>query len=559
MPTASSFDLRTRPWLPVRTLSGATEELSLVDVFTRARELQGLAGEVPTQSLALYRLLLAVLHRAVPWAGTDPVTQWARAWRGEVPLAELAVIHLEQHAERFDLLHPATPFYQVADLRTAKDGTSPLTSLIADVPNNEQYFTTRAGRDLESIALAEAARWLVHAQAYDPSGIKSGAVGDARVKGGKGYPIGTAWVGGLGAVLVEGADLHETLLLNLVLAGQDGTGWSGSDTAVWERPAHGPAVEAQDRRPVGPADLLTWQSRRMRLAVTGDRVTGVVIANGDPLGPQNRHVLETMTAWRRSEPQEKKLGLPLVYMPRTHQPTRALWRGLPALLPQTQGGSARGQVGEGLPAGVLVWLNRVLDAGHLAEDAPLRTRAVGMEYGSNNSVIAEVVDDALLVHAVLLGERGDVLRDVAFRAVAAADEAATALANLAGNVAAAAGGETEGPRDRARESAYFALDAPFRTWLGSLRPGVGSQERRTAWERFVEQAVRELGQEVVGGAGTPAWVGREVRGRYVSSPLAEAWFLAALRKTLVLATEARRAERDHDRDVTVPTTGRSTR
>ncbi len=542
----ASFDLRREPWLLVRTLAGDVEEVSLLDAFARAHELQGVAGEIPTQAFALHRLLLAVLHRAVPWRRDELVEHWGEAWRGEVDLAGHVEAYLAGHADRFDLLHPETPFFQVAGLRTAKDEASRLTSLIPDVPNNAQYFTTRAGASLERISLAEAARWVVHTQAFDPSGIKSGAVGDPRVKGGKGYPIGTAWCGQLGGLLVEGATLHQTSLLNLVLADRDGEPWPAGDSAVWERAPQGPTVEAPDRRPAGPADLLTWQSRRVRLAVTSGEVTGVVVANGDPLRPANRHLLESAAAWRRSPAQEKALKLPLVYMPRTHQPARALWRGLPALLPLAEQGDARGGAEEGLAPPVLRWLAGLVDDERLPEDLPLRTRAVGVEYGSNSSVIDDVVDDALVVHAVLLGEHGVVLRRSALDAVEAAKNAADALGSLAGNVAAAAGGDAEGPRDRARELAYFALDAPYRAWLASLVPGVDDQERRAVWERHVDAVVRGLGAEVVENAGAPAWVGREVRGRqgsrHVSSSLAEAWFRAALRKALVLAGPASRTD-----------------
>ncbi len=538
----ASFDLRHEPWLLVRTLAGDVEEVSLMEAFTRAHELQGLAGEVPTQVFALNRLLLAILHRAVPWRRDELTEHWHEAWRGEVDLAGHVAQHLADHADRFDLLHPGTPFYQVAGLRTAKDGVSPLTSLIPDVPNNAQYFTTRAGSSLARISLAEAARWVVHTQAFDPSGIKSGAVGDPRVKGGKGYPIGTAWCGQLGGLLVEGATLHQTLLLNLVLADRDGEPWPTDDSAVWERAPQGPTVEAPDRWPTGPADLLTWQSRRVRLAVTGGEVTGVIVANGDPLRPANRHQLESATAWRRSTAQEKALKLPLVYMPRTHQPARALWRGLPALLPLAEQSDGRGRAEEGLPPLVLDWLARLVEDEHLPDDLALRTRAIGVEYGSNSSVIDELVDDALLVHAVLLGEHGVALRRCALDAVEAAKNAADALVNLAGNVAAAAGGDVDGPRERARELAYFALDAPYRTWLASLVPGADAHGRRTVWERHVDRTVRGLGAEMLENAGAPAWVGREVHGRqgsrHVSSSLAEAWFRAALRKALVLARPA---------------------
>ena len=89
----------------------------------------------------------------------------------------------------------------------------------------------------ERLSFAEAARWVVHAHAYDTSGIKTGAVGDPRVKGGKVYPLGVAWAGTLGGVFVEGENLRETLLLNLVAFDTDNLRIDpDEDRPAWRRP-----------------------------------------------------------------------------------------------------------------------------------------------------------------------------------------------------------------------------------------------------------------------------------------------------------------------------------
>ncbi|MCZ9341096.1 type I-E CRISPR-associated protein Cse1/CasA, partial [Streptomyces sp. TRM76130] len=56
---------------------------------------------------------------------------------------------------------------------------------------------------------AEAARWLVTTQAYDTSGTKQPYRTERSAEGGLGNRFG--------CVLVEGASLHETLLLNMQL------------------------------------------------------------------------------------------------------------------------------------------------------------------------------------------------------------------------------------------------------------------------------------------------------------------------------------------------------
>src|SRR5699024_6516957 len=79
--------------------------------------------------------------------------------------------------DRFDLLDPVKPFMQVADLHTKSGAFSEIQRIVPEA--EDEYFTMRAGRGRDSLSFAEAARWLIYAQAYDYSGIKSGAEGDA--------------------------------------------------------------------------------------------------------------------------------------------------------------------------------------------------------------------------------------------------------------------------------------------------------------------------------------------------------------------------------------------
>ena len=527
-----TFNLVDEPWITVVTTDGRCEDVSLLNAFVRARGITRIVGEVPTQSFAILRLLLAVLHRAS--GGPQSVEQWVHArddWDDAVGWVRgyLAAFH-----ERFDLRDPAMPFFQVADLRSASDGVSGLAKLIADVPNGEPYFTTRIGRGIERISWAEAARWLVHVHAFDPAGIRTGAVGDPRAKGGKGYPIGPGWAGQLGGVHVVGETLAETLLLDLVVPHEIDVMSGPADLPPWERP---PQDQCEDHsnggQPRGLVDLYTWQARRVRLDGDSEGVTGLVLAQGDRMTPQNRQTLEPLTGWRFSEPQTKKHGTQ-TYMPREHSAERAFWRGLSGLLPQvsdTVAGSAPARYQE---PGVLQWVAKLrwrgeLTAGHV------RVRAIGVRYVSNQSTFDEIVDDELVVPLALLTDA--VLAQAAVDGVAEAEAAVNQLANLAHNVALAAGASTEdeGPRERARERAYSQLDVPYRRWLIRLGEADDVRESRVAWQRELNDLAYGLSRDLVEQAGTAAWVGRRVKGRHVDLGLAEAWFLSGLRKVLTLA------------------------
>ncbi|KAB1160095.1 type I-E CRISPR-associated protein Cse1/CasA, partial [Micromonospora sp. AMSO12t] len=177
---APGFSLVDEAWIPVLDAEGQRRDVSLLGLFEQAGDVRMIACELPTQTFAILRLALAILHRTT--GGPPGEAAWRALWRDRrLPVADIAE-YLGVFRDRFDLLHPERPFYQVADLRAAKNNTYGLERLIADVPNGMPFLTTRAGQGMESISLAEAARWVVHCQAYDPSGIKTGAVGDLRVK-----------------------------------------------------------------------------------------------------------------------------------------------------------------------------------------------------------------------------------------------------------------------------------------------------------------------------------------------------------------------------------------
>ncbi|MFI5560814.1 type I-E CRISPR-associated protein Cse1/CasA [Amycolatopsis japonica] len=531
----SGFNLLDEPWITVLPLKGREREVSMLEVFEQAPRLAVIGGEVSTQAFAITRLLLAFLHRAVD--GPEDQPAWARLWdKTELPMGQIKkYAHKVRH--RFDLFDAQAPFFQVPGLRTAKNEVSGLEKIVADVPNGEPLFTTRSASDLSRISAAEAARWLVHAHAFDPSGIKSGAVGDLRVKNGKGYPIGPGWSGQIGGVLAQGGTVRETLLLNLIARDADtyvGVG-GAADVPPWERDVDSPAW-SEELPVAGAIQLYTWQTRRVRLQGDRDGVTGVVLANGDRMQPQNRQNVEPHTAWRHSEPQSKKAGR-TVYMPLGHDPGRSVWRGLAAMLPSiSPRRSKAGEPASWLAPGVLQWLCDLAENDYLPEDFVVRLRVHGAVYGAQNATFAEIIDDVLPMSVVLLRQDRPDAGRTAEGALGDASQVAGYVWRLAENLAQAAGaGPQSGAGDKAREILYAALEQPYRSWLAGLRPRQDLIAARSAWQVLVRDLCRPITAELIRNAPAAAWTGREVNQRLVNVPLAEVWFNAALRKALPLA------------------------
>ena len=537
------FNLVDEPWIPVLDRRGTERVLSLQDVFEQAEDLAELVGDLPTQAFAHLRVLLAVLHRAVE--GPASVEEWT-ALRDDVPgTLDAGVGYLRTWHDRFWLRHPVHPFMQVADLGTAKSEVFGLSRVICDGPGGE-LLTTRSGARREASDWADAARWLIHAQAYDVSGIHSGAVGDPRVEGGKGYGIGTGWAGQLGGVHLVGGTLAETLLLNLVAGPTVGLRGGSGDLPVWEReplvaaPEGWSPVDGPDqayRIPTGPVDAYTWPARRIRLFGDGSACTGVVNAQGDRAQLHNGQLVEPMTAWTYSE-FYSKVGGQDTYRPLTHDPSRSLWRGLASLLPSAPSVSVRADgPPRRRPPGVIRWFAHLQVEGAVDEGF-VEVRTVGMAYGVQDSKFSDLVADRITLPSALLGAGGAALVERALEAVADADATVRIVGDFAQDVAAASGaGPEAGARDRAHERTYSLLDGAFRAWIRLLDTTSDLDQLRDAWQVTVRSTAERVGAEVVHGAGTAALVGRMVLGRHLDVGVAERRLWRRLRERLPHAFE----------------------
>jgi CRISPR system Cascade subunit CasA len=535
--TMPFFNLVDEPWLPVIGADGRQTEVSLRQAFRQAQSVRRLVGELPTQAFVHLRLLLAVLHRAV--GGPTSLDHWRAVRDDPAGTVRLVEQYLDNWHDRFWLRHPTAPFFQAADLRTAKGEVFGLSRIVCDGPGTSAFMTTRLGENLETATWPEAARWLIHVHAYDVSGIHSGAVGDPRVKGGKGYGIGTGWAGQIGGVHLLGVSLWETLLLNLVATAEIDLAGGPDDLPVWERAPLDSAPEGWTRgindayrEPTGPVDVYTWPTRRVRLFGDAERCTGVINAQGDRARPQNRFRVEPMTAWRYSEPQTKAAGQD-TYMPAKHIPARAFWRGLAALLPGMSEPARRDGPATRRPPGVLDWAAVLQLHEDLGRDL-LQVQAVGVEYGSNESMYDDLVADGLTLPTALLSPGAEGLARAAVAGVRCAEQAVYALGSLAENIALAAGASSEdgGPRNRASALAYDALDREFRSWLRTLDAASDPLEREKDWQRTVREVIARRAAAVVNEAGSAALVGRVVAKQFRDVGVAERWFWRRLREVL---------------------------
>lgn len=251
-----TFNLVDEPWIPC-VLPGdpIVRFLSIRDTLNRAPAIVEIVDPSPLVTVALHRLLLAVLHRCYgPATNDDWETLWhARRWDDRIN------DYLNQWRQRFDLFDPVHPFYQVADIPL--DYAKPVTNLAQEFAsgNNATLWDHSYSAAAPVFAPAQAARYLLALQAFALGGLVSFRRDEKEHKSANAAPLANSAV-----ALVRGRTLFETLMLNLHRYDRQETPFSATsdDRPAWERDT---PTRPANRELTGYLDLLTWQSRQVRL------------------------------------------------------------------------------------------------------------------------------------------------------------------------------------------------------------------------------------------------------------------------------------------------------
>ena len=316
-----SFNLVDEPWLPCIRGDGRAEELSLRRALVEAREQRELFDPSPLVTVALHRLLLAVLHRA--HMGPPGIDEWQELWNREHWDPAVIDAYLDRWRHRFDLFDAERPFYQVPAMG-ATEAIHPIGLLAQELAsgNNVTLFDHSLSADPLALPPAAAARYLVARQAFSIGFGRSQPFYFADSPALRGY-----------GVLAFGDNLFETLALNLMPYNSNRPiPWQGEDEAAWEqdRPA---TPDHAGTPPRGFVDYLTWQSRRIRLIAEGD---GTPFVRRCQLG-QNLKLAGDRRDPFKGYVVDRAVGT----YARGFRPDRALWRDSHALLQQGAPGSER--------------------------------------------------------------------------------------------------------------------------------------------------------------------------------------------------------------------------
>jgi len=547
--TSPDFNLCNEPWIPVLYVSGQTQEVSLKQLFDESNSIRKIHSGDATTDVAILGVAVAIFFRAV-LENTEEYGELYREpkkWIQNISSGGSEQLYfvqgyLKKYQDRFNLFDAERPFMQVADLHTSKGEVKPVSRLVLD--SESEYFSMRAEQALTSLSYAEAARYLVTVQAYDYSGIKSGAVGDPRVKGGRGYPIGVGWYGTTGKIIIHGENLIETLLycidyeqlLNVEKVKGKSHRIALQDKPVWERELPDTAApraykggdptkyKDEPAPAAGMCEILTWQSRRVRLFPENGRVTGVLVSNGDKWLDRNTYT-DPLTAYRFSKNQSTQTHY--VWMPQTHSAERTLWRGADALLTRLSSSQEK----QNKPATVI---RQISSGKYFSPDTKTKIQLVGMVYGTQSSIVEETIDESVTLELGILTEQGAEISAMVRDNIQLTMDASIALGQYAGNLLRAAGKEYEF-RPSVTESILHRMEDEFRSWLADLSVSDDVSAQAAKWQSKVRRILESEADQLAVSAGPKAAIGTIYDEQLYNTAKARRQFGGRLYKLLPLA------------------------
>lgn len=505
------FNLLDEPWILVMDQDGKVQQKGLLDVLKNAHLYRRLAGELPTQDFAVLRLLLAVMQTVVYRYDADgneaPVedskealARWTRIWNaGKLPTAIIAH-YLDAWRERFWLFHPDRPFYQVEEAAIGTEGgAAKLNGEISESNNKLRLFSSRSGTGKENLTFSEAARWLIYINGYDDTSAKPK---------GKNLPsVGAGWLGKMGIIYADGNNLFETIMLNLVLVHDQNRCWE-LPRPVWELETPRTAERVEIATPNNQAELLTLQSRRIKLMVDHDKVTGYTLLGGD-FFQKNNAINEQMTVWRVTKDKSGTVEV----QPKRNDPEKQMWRDFSNYAVADK---------DTIRPGVVSWVNLLKSNRAIERKKSICFKITAVQYGDKDFFVTDVFGDSIEFNTAILTQAGTGWSNLIREEISKCDEGARHLWQLKSDIlkAAGVGQGNENQLQIMKEQYYYLLDVPFRKWLVSIDPEADPDpdEVRAQWREQAYRIALQLAQDELSRAGDAAFVGRKVDDRYYSAP-----------------------------------------
>lgn len=548
------FNLLYEPWISVMTDNkGKTEEVSLLDLFKNAHKYYRLAGETPAQDFAILRFLLAIMHTVfsrfdaegekIEWIDLDErfvqidevdeddleeyedalMDSWKELWDKE-SLPNIINDYLEVWEDHFNLYDEKYPFYQVTKEDLEKLNISEkgeikiklINRLLSESNNKIELFSPYSKEYKNKIFDSSFARWLISFQGYTGTADKKKhpLMKEKKISASKG------WLLGLGGIYLEGNNIKETLLLNMIRDKGDKI-----QKPLWEKELQNKVSDLLESVPNNLSELYTVWSRLVFIEQTDKAPESIYAVQLPGIDPKE-FFLEPMTLWQCPKSGENKDR----FIPRTHNSNQSFWRSF---------GQVALSDNEKRKPGIVDWHNEIVKCTDLEMT---KVVSVGLDYNRDAStMLNNEIYDVINIH-------DEVLADVekegwAERITLIVEKTKEVISfdykNFLQEINKIRNLNHEGFVDTAIQEAYFNIDLYFREWLVSITLNDEKDGKQKEWEVKLKELMREESRRIVKNASKRDFLGKwiEQKGKkepiYSNISIAQNIFSARLNKKLI--------------------------
>lgn len=531
------YNLLDEAWIPVMVdNSGNTNKVSLLEILGNADKYVSLACDTKTQEFAVMRLLLAITHtvfsrfdadgrayevieledrfrqkedvkvRYQEQYEEDLLSTWKNLWdSGKYPI--IVNEYLEKWRDRFYLFDDKFPFFQVleSDMSTEKTGKNRKPSeilgkninrKISESANKIALFSPKNEyrNNKEILSEDEIARWLITFQGYT-------GLSDKVIFGEEKYKASKGWLFDIGGIFLEGKNLFETLVLNMVMV-DDKNYFLNSQKPSWEYSSE----EILERKmncvdPDNLAELYTTWSRAIYIDPEID--VSKAFSMSIVKLPDINHVdafLEPMTIWRFNENGENKDR----FTPRKHPINQSMWRSFGNIvLPDSKEVNK-----ENRTPGIIRWFQKISND---YDNLRIKISAVSMQDDGNATSwvpVDEIVDSLNVCEVLVTDDEED---GWILRVTEAIDNTKSAISNTFRrfmiDIKEIRNLEAMTIVNENVNELYYLIDHPFRDWLSSIREDDDKDEKVIEWRRTLRKIILKKTEEVLSQASNRDYIG----------------------------------------------------
>lgn len=261
----ASFDVLTKPWVPVVDATGQTMELGLLETLERAHELQAIQVASPMEEYSVYRFLIVFLMDALRPEDENDLDRLLKAERFDREAIESYIAQCRKEGVSFDLFDEERPFLQTTYVEAWDREAKPVSTLDYTIPNGNNHIHFDHRRNEVSYTPGKALRMLLTAQNFCTAGAQ-------------GYPSNVngapPWF-----ALIQGENLFQTLVLGMI--GTDETLLSFDQPPVFWRNRAEVAAKQEVAKTSWLYGML-FPARRIHLLPdeTGERVEQIYLSQG---------------------------------------------------------------------------------------------------------------------------------------------------------------------------------------------------------------------------------------------------------------------------------------